>query len=396
MRYLFPLALLAASIGDAHAVAYNPIPPMSGMFETYNASIVDHLYTINYSQSYQSLWQGYAQQQTPFYIERTAQATTLPLLRFWKGPPQTEHVYVTTQAEIDYVLAYGWVYEGVEGHLYTVQVPGSIPLLRLSKFNGNTGDLAHKYTTDNSVVQQYVAQGWYAEGTVGYVPQTTINSNFVNGYPYVNNGHIMTRRCGDNTACASEAGFRNYYTGYRLVQSTPKPAGSNTQVMTFDLWTPDFFHPNQHEHIAIGLHGKHPVNFAYIDDPSPAAHHHGLGIIFGESNCGVNTVDMEAFWPTGSTTASQCAANFGNQLANNTTYHVRITASDSGWVNYTVHQDGVGSPIVQGRVNGAKLMNYALPTNETGYFIVPATLAQTDYTVYFSNFNVSWITSTDR
>lgn len=280
--------------------------------------------------------------------------------------------------------------------MYTVQVPGSIPLMRLSKFNGNTGDLAHKYTSDASVVQQFVVQGWTAEGTVGYVPQTTTNNTLVNGYLYLNNGHIMTRRCGTHIACATEDVYRNYYNGYRLVQSTPKPAGSNTQVMTFDLWTPDFFNGNVGEHIAIGLHGKHPMSFSYIDDPSPAAHHHGLGIIFGATNCGINTVDMEAFWPTNIATARNCAANLGNQLANNTLYHFRITASDSRWVNYTVHQDGVSGPVVQGRVNGAKLMEYDLPTNETGYFIVPATLAWSDYTPYFSNINVSWIVTTDR
>lgn len=369
---------------------------MNGMFETYNASTVAYLYTISDAQSNQSLSHGYGLRETPFAIERTAQATTLPLLRFWKGPPQTDHVYVTTQAEVDYLLINGWIYEGVEGHLYTVQVPGSIPLMRLSKFNGNTGDLAHKYTSDASVVQQFVVQGWTAEGTVGYVPQTTTNNTLVNGYLYLNNGHIMTRRCGTHIACATEDVYRNYYNGYRLVQSTPKPAGSNTQVMTLDLWTPDFFNGNVGEHIAIGLHGKHPMSFSYIDDPSPAAHHHGLGIIFGATNCGINTVDMEAFWPTNIATARNCAANLGNQLANNTLYHFRITASDSRWVNYTVHQDGVSGPVVQGRVNGAKLMEYALPTNETGYFILPATLAQTDYTLYFSNLSVSWIVTTDR
>ncbi len=238
MRPLLALLLTAASTA-ASAIAYNPIPPMGPMYETFQPVTIDHFYTMDVHNSYISLSEGYGNQNTAFHLERFAQATTKPLKRFWKGPPQTDHFYTEDPTEVDFVLANGWIYEGVEGHIYVVQVPGSVALHRLNKFNGNTGDLAHKYTTSEATVAQMLAQGWYYDRIAGYVPTTTMGGNSVDGYPHIDNGLVMTRRCGDLAGCAQLPNSRDYYNGYRFVQSTPRPAGG-TRCPRRTPWTGAF------------------------------------------------------------------------------------------------------------------------------------------------------------
>ncbi len=209
------------------------------------------------------------------------------------------------------------------------------------------------------------------------------------GFPVIPGGHYVARHCGSNTRCQREPDFRNYYVGYRSVLSTPKPAGTRQQVMSFDVWSPDYFSKDQREHIAIGLHGQFPLDFSDLEGSRA---HHGLGILIGESDCGLGatSVRVEAFWPTGSTVTGRCTPNV---LRNNVPYGFRIAVSDSGDISYTVTDKRTGTLVLSDSLDGAKLFEdpqHEFPSQGTGYFIVPATIGNQDYTLYLTDLRVSW------
>jgi hypothetical protein len=140
-------------------------------------------------------------------VERYPQPTASPFRRYWKGPPQLEHVYLTDNYpdELSYVLNNGYVPEGIEGHLHTQQVSGSMALYRLSKFNANTGELVHTYTASAAEAQNLMAQGWGYDHIAGYVQHTSTLSGIPGsgpeGYPVIPGGHYLARRCGTNATC---------------------------------------------------------------------------------------------------------------------------------------------------------------------------------------------------
>ncbi|HEX8701667.1 MAG TPA: hypothetical protein VF815_22760 [Myxococcaceae bacterium] len=209
------------------------------------------------------------------------------------------------------------------------------------------------------------------------------------GFPVIPGGHYIARHCGSNIRCQSEPDFRNYYVGYRSVLSTPKPAGARQQVMSFDMWSPDYFTMAQQEHLAIGLHGQFPLDFSDLEGSQA---HHGLGILIGKSDCGqgATSVRVEAFWPTGSTVTGRCTPHV---LRNNVPYGFRITVSDAGEIRYTVTDKRTGTLVLSDSLDGAQLFNhsrYPFPTHGTGYFIVPAANGNADYTMYLTDLRVSW------
>jgi hypothetical protein len=406
MKKLLAAALALGAPILATATPYVPRPSYLAMYETYNPTITDYLYTTYYPEAYDSQSAGYGNLKTPFYVEQYPLAHTIALHRYWKGPPSTEHVYITPDQypqDLINVNSAGYTYEGIAGYLYpkslvenqAPQLLGAMdPLYRLVKFDGTNNDLVHKFTVSETEKNSLIAQGWTLDHIEGYVPKWTVNSQFIGGYPYFPGGHVMARRCGPVATCPGGASFRNGYNGYKFVGSTTKPAGKTTQVMSFDLFTPDYFKPGQTDHIAIGLHGRWNINLSDIDNTTvPANNHHALGIIIGASSCGIN-VRVEAFWPTGNN-LSPC--NGQGNLLNNQTYRFQISVSDNGMISYTVKSISPSGMIIaqvaSDVVNGNGLFtgkNYGFPSNETGYFMVPATIDQADYSVYFSNLNVTW------
>jgi len=55
-------------------------------------------------------------------------AGAAPLYRFYKGSPATDHFYTTSKADADLVQTMGYVYEGVEGYVFSAPGPGRVPL----------------------------------------------------------------------------------------------------------------------------------------------------------------------------------------------------------------------------------------------------------------------------
>jgi hypothetical protein len=164
------------------------------MFELYSAASTDHFYTISTQDRDVAARYGFTYLGTPFYVESAQAAGTSALRRFYKGPPQTDHFYTSDASEAQTVLGGGWASEGIEGYAYTTQAAGTTPLYRVSKWNGATGDLDHRFTTNFALVQSLQSSGWTYDGRKGFVwsgPEQAEGQNvpltFTN---YVNTGTV--------------------------------------------------------------------------------------------------------------------------------------------------------------------------------------------------------------
>ncbi len=136
------LASLALAT-QTSAVALNPIPPLKPLYSAYSASLNDNVYTTDAGliTLLTSIGAPYVNTGIVGYVEARQQPNTLPFKRYWKDTPQTDNFYTTDASEGQLVLQQGWQYVGTDAYLYTWQVPGSIPLYRVNRFNASTGDL---------------------------------------------------------------------------------------------------------------------------------------------------------------------------------------------------------------------------------------------------------------
>ncbi|WP_152566141.1 MULTISPECIES: hypothetical protein [Lysobacter] len=413
MRIRNALLLSLLACAPATAAIYAPPPAYYPLYQTYNPTITDYFYTLNYYEAYGAA--GYQGPSVFTYVEKTPQPSTVALRRYWKGSPQNDHIYLTDQfpEEISYVLNNGFVYEGIEGYIYTQQVPGSLPVHRLN-YNYGNGDLMHKYVTSEAERQALVQQGWGYDRVQGYVPSQSAllqpNGTVLSGYPALPGGAVVARRCDPVSTpnfCSNpqhpgrEPHYRNNFYGYRGVSSTVKPAGSNVQKIQFDVWSPDFFIGSD-EHIVIGVHGGLTVGTDQITLE-------GLGITLGQSQmCGDGVSQVEGFWLApgtpagyGGFLASTCPARTADPngkyfapipMENHHPYRVVIKVSDAGTIQYSV-LDGYTLASIQGQTFNA-VNQYpggigGFP-NKTGYYIAPSTTSNRDYTLYLSNLSVSW------
>lgn len=190
----------------ANAVPLNEKSPLRPLYFVYSAESNDYFYSINRNDIDSAIY-NYGYDDLPSqigivgYVEALHRTHTAPLKRFYKGAPQNDHFYTTDwvepgttppeRLESEIVLDCGWAYEGVEGNLYTYQVPGTVPVYRLNKYNGNTGDLVHYFATDRYDIQQKLNQGFVNDGLKGYI-YTNVTANAA---PTVNGGRILGRRC---------------------------------------------------------------------------------------------------------------------------------------------------------------------------------------------------------
>jgi ABC-type transport system substrate-binding protein len=93
-----------------------------------------------------------------------------PLFRLFENGK--EHLYTTSQDEKDGLLQTGaWVDEGITGYLSTEQIPGTVPLFRLSNaINGK-----QFYTTNEAERDgQLQHPGWSDKGTIGFIATTQL------------------------------------------------------------------------------------------------------------------------------------------------------------------------------------------------------------------------------
>jgi Repeat of unknown function (DUF5648) len=175
-------------ISHAQSTALVPI------FETYKSSYTDTFLTID-SQVRSLVINQYGYQDLGIlgYVAKT----TVPLgslnnyvasfNRYFKGAPQVEHFYTSSVAEQNLLVqSYGYVAEGAEGSIFkNSAASGLMPVTRLAKYDGATGDLQHKWTLNSALVSGLVGQGWQNDGVAGYLFPPSFKATGT-GYLYPN------------------------------------------------------------------------------------------------------------------------------------------------------------------------------------------------------------------
>jgi hypothetical protein len=401
------LALLA----NASMAQINPQPALTPLYSSYNGQYTDNFYTINAQEHAiaQSTY-GYSNTGVLAYMEKTQQPNTRPFKRYFKGAPQLEHFYTAFPDEQNFVSANGYVYEGIEGYIYEIQVPGTVPMYRAAKFDGATGDLVHKYTLDAYELQLLTTyDGWGSDGIQGYV-YTTPN-------PQVSGGIIMGLRCPSqspgycNGSNANVPNYRDYYfrSGNASAASTVKRG--TTQRMRFRFWSPDFF--SDTNHLAFSLHGRFSLGSPNALNICPSQSqispsctwHRGLGmIIFGQPVSAANNswpsrmpnqVFTESWWVAGNDSNNLRGANpSAGTLVNNKMYSADIRVSDNGNISYSITDATTGAVIKSDAWNASGQFtnpSSPFPVELTGYTVADATGSWRDYTMYITNFRVDWI-----
>jgi hypothetical protein len=401
-------ALLALFATNSFA-QINPQPALTPLRTAYNASYTDNFYTVDPQQlaivvnNY-----GYSDTGILAYMEKTQQPNTKPFKRFFKGAPQLEHFYTAFANEESFVLANGYVYEGIEGYIYEIQVPGSVPMYRAAKYDGNTGDLVHKYTLSSSELYNLTTyQGWGSDGIQGYV-YTTPN-------PQVSGGTIIGLRCpsGSSGYCSGSnpnlPNYRDFYFGSLGVSATTKTGA--TQRMRFRFWSPNFF--GDTNHLFFSLHGRFSLGSPNALNICPSqsqispscSWHRGLGmIVFGQPVAAPNNswpsrmpnqVFTESWWVAGNDSINLRGANpSSGSLVNNRVYSADIRISDNGYISYTITDTSNNTIVKSDAWNAAGQFtnpSSPFPVELTGYTLGDANTSQRDFTVYITNLRVDWI-----
>lgn len=393
------MLFLAAALLTAQAVAVplNNKPPFVPLHSAYSSAVNDNFYTVDLQQLQQATTiHGYRNTGAVAYLEAKQQPNTRPFKRFYKGLPQRNHFYTADASEEALVLSMGWVFERVEGYIYSTRVPGSVPLYRVNRFNPQTSDLVHKYTRSYSEVNTLRGQGWGYDGIAGYV--------YAGSYPHVSNGWVAGLRCPSSTPgrCwdgAQPANHRDYYFPHRLVPSTPRPAGYTRQRISLTFTTPDFFGGTGH--LIFGGHGTLNVGRPHVDNVCPngvtapnCSWHRALGvIIYGQTcrRCGGTQIGQEAWWASGNHVVPP-TQSYGD-LRNNRQYRMVMTVTDSGHLSYTIRDLGTNALMAVGNWHAAGVYpDYSpFPSDLTGYFFGHATDNQSDFTFYVTNASVHWL-----
>lgn len=401
MLRIFLLALFYST--QSFGVALNPVPLLQPLYKSYNAESNDNFYTVSEWEHQYSIWaHGYSGQPVVVYLEKKQQPNTKPFMRFYNHIPYSDHFYTTSDAERDIVLANGFTYEGIEGYIYEIRVPGTVALHRFARFDGYTGDLVHTYEIDEGGFLQWWLPylGWQYDGVAGYVYQQPS--------PEIAGGAVIAFRCPTTNTqnCWSNsppANYRDYFSKNLEVASTVKPAGTTKQVMTFNFWTPDYFSAGGH--VLFGAHGV--WNTSYLDlvlcPPGNTSNnnciwHRGLGfILYGEtpsqdSRCAFQQVCHEAWYWYGNGN-SVIHAPATQLLQNNRNYQATLIVSDSGFTTLTIRDVYLNQTIVNSSWQAASVFppESPFPSQLTGYFISTPHDSNRDFTFYVENLSVSWI-----
>ena len=412
----------------AGAVPLNEKSPLRALYYVYSAESNDYFYSINYDDIQSAIHvHGYNDLPgligTIGYVEAVLSTHTAELMRFYKWLPETDHFYTTDQSEADLVRSWGWNYEGIEGHLYTYQVPGTVPLYRLNKWNPTTGDQVHYFATDASDIQSKISQGYANDGVKGYI-YTNVTPNAA---PAVPNGRILGRRCdlskrfGSYGCNQGAPNSRDDYfnQGFNLPSHTWNPSQYATHYVSFDYISYDWSRETGHQDIMLRntvVYDPNNITWGAYD---------GVGLIFGGSNwwCGgddYNKVSVEVWRPNAQGNSTEavvvCASVSNTRLQNGVMYSFAMRSTHDGNFCYSIRQ---GSTTIEpdrcvnvkdtyenmhnnipplaakkGLKYPARFAPYPLPNFSTGantkYTLVHANDANKDFTSYFLNINSYW------
>ncbi|MEQ1512263.1 MAG: hypothetical protein ABL934_06230 [Lysobacteraceae bacterium] len=146
--------------------ACTPLRGKRPIYLSNNGVYTDYFYTLSYSDSQLSTNFGYGYMGTPFSMPYPEPEGTVSFSRYFKGAPQLEHFYSTNTSEAGFLIANGYIAEGIEGNVYSRPRIGTAALHRYATYNPANGDLYHYYTIHANDAQ---TQGMQYEGVVGYV-----------------------------------------------------------------------------------------------------------------------------------------------------------------------------------------------------------------------------------
>lgn len=139
---------------------YYGSPPV--LYRVYNWRTGDHLYSIDYNETYDALWSyGYGTYEG--YIGRcwgSYQPGTMALFRLVNG---SHHFYTNNWNEMNDVQGIGYTYEGVACYVYPAGTSGTCPIYRI--LIGEN----HFYTTSSSERDMVLQNGGIDEGNVGAI-----------------------------------------------------------------------------------------------------------------------------------------------------------------------------------------------------------------------------------
>ncbi|MET1257087.1 hypothetical protein [Aliikangiella maris] len=131
------------------------------LYRYWNSTIGDHMYTTNWGEM-GSGQNGWIYEGIEGQIFSSPAANTVPLYRYW-NITIGDHFYTTNWGEMGSGQN-GWTYEGIVGYIHDTPASGTKPLYRY--WNVTIGD--HLYTTNYSELGSG-KHGWVLEGIQGYI-----------------------------------------------------------------------------------------------------------------------------------------------------------------------------------------------------------------------------------
>lgn len=122
--------------GDAgyYEVTFSVYP----LFKYFNSDVNDHFLTTDFTEMYLGLYGFNIEGVEAFIIDSPAEDfSTAPLYRYFNKELH-DHFYTTEESEIEDGDYAGYVFEKIEGYIFTEESEGLLPLYRI--FNKNLND----------------------------------------------------------------------------------------------------------------------------------------------------------------------------------------------------------------------------------------------------------------
>ncbi|HJU38862.1 MAG TPA: hypothetical protein VJ724_04765 [Tahibacter sp.] len=353
-------------------------------------------------------------------------AASAPFYRLYKGWPQTEHLYTADAVEAGAAIASGYVFERVEGYIFTSPPPGATALHRLSNcVPGADGcNRERRYTIDANAKDALLAAGWTDDGVAGYVYDGYVNDTVQAQYDGTYNGIAVTSAAPTTIPIQNVAppksrleikGIeRGPLYGYVQSNTTPRPANAAKMRAKFSLFTGDLFDAQTNvSHIPIVLYGHAQA----ASDGISAGPVDGIGIFFARANawhaaiagCRPDIFSGGQIWVElyGNRARIECETNLELPLLPYTWYDVVLTVDDAAVLDLEVRFSlfvGAGPPLPFKTGQAHPPVSYAsrypcpldpetapltpstahcanpyaherVPNHRTGYFVIPVMLA---------------------
>jgi serine protease len=173
----YPLCGIGIVDAEITLLAVDALKPYSLVYEYYNTGLNHYFRTSGAGESQSVLTggagPGWVDTKDYFLAWRDDTQGAVPVCRFYgtpgKGP--NSHFYTADTSECEQVKKDpGWTYEGIA---YYIKLPvngacpaGTIPIYRAYNNRWMYNDSNHRFTTDTSLIQALVSQGWASEGIV--------------------------------------------------------------------------------------------------------------------------------------------------------------------------------------------------------------------------------------